>query len=60
MKDVVSSVAITPDSSWVLSSSRDKSIRILDAASGALQCIIMGHQEEGDYFPSIPQQSIIN
>jgi WD40 repeat protein len=58
MKNVVSSVAITPDASWILSGAGDRSVRIWDADTGALQCIIVGHENGGELFVISMQSTV--
>ncbi|PVI02268.1 WD40 repeat-like protein [Periconia macrospinosa] len=41
--DFVMETTMTPDAPWLISGSEDKSVRIVDADTGALQCIIVGH-----------------
>ena len=36
-------MSISPDGSWIASGSRDETVRIWDAHTTALQCILHGH-----------------
>ena len=48
MQQSVLSVAISPDGLWIFSAGEDRSVRVVDAETGALQCIIVGHEYGGE------------
>jgi len=43
-RDFVLSVAVSYDGQWVVSSSKDRRVQFYDARSGAVQCMLQGHE----------------
>ena len=43
-KDFVYAISISPDGSWIASGSSDNTVRIWNAHTAALQCILHGHE----------------
>ena len=60
MQQSVLSVAISPDGLWIFSAGKDQSVRIVDAETGALQCIIVGHEDRGELFLLRARNLVIN
>jgi len=44
LQNDVNSIAISPDSQWIVSGSEDNFVRIWDLCSAALQCTLKGHK----------------
>jgi len=42
-RDYVLSVAVSHDSAWIVSGSKDKSVLFCDARTGVVQCALLGH-----------------
>jgi len=46
-KDFVLSVALTPDSNWVMSGSKDRGVQFWDPDTGMAQLMLQGHKNSG-------------
>ena len=52
-QDFVLSVALTPDSQWVLSGSKDRGVQFWDPRTGDTQLMLQGHKNSGTF--SVPE-----
>ena len=48
-KDFVLSVALTPDSRWVMSGSKDRGVQFWDPATGQAELMLQGHKNSGKH-----------
>lgn len=60
VKDCVYTATSTPDNSWILSSGRDRSVRVVDAFTGAVQCVLVGHKNSGEYIIQLQEAQAFN
>lgn len=46
------SVAVSHDGVWVVSGSKDRGVQFWDSRSAIVQCMLQGHKNSGECFPS--------
>ena len=48
------SVAVSHDSAWVVSGSKDRGAQFWDSRSAIMHCILQGHKNSGEFLVSFP------